>query len=190
MQITRITSNWWAIALRGVIAIIFGLLALIWPGLALLTLVFIFGAYVLADGILSVIAGISVIGTDRRWWAMLLVGAVGIIVGILTLINPEITGIVLLTFIAAWAIVTGIFEIVAAIQLRRVITNEWVMGLSGALLIIFGVLLILFPGAGALSLTWLIGIGALLFGIMMLILGFRLRGVDRELSEAGRLYHP
>ncbi|NLH00173.1 MAG: HdeD family acid-resistance protein [Chloroflexi bacterium] len=190
MQITRVTSSWWAIALRGVIAIIFGLLALIWPGLALLTLVLMFGAYVLVDGILSAIAGISAIGTDRRWWAMMLVGAAGIIAGILTLFNPRITGIVLLTFIAAWAIVTGIFEIVAAIQLRRVITNEWAMGLSGALLIVFGVLLLMFPGAGALSLTWLIATGAVLFGILMLILGFRLRGLQREMGEAGRLYHP
>lgn len=179
-MISMLARNWWLLALRGVFSIIFGILAFAWPGLTLLVLIYLFGAYVLVDGIFAVIAGISSYGRNERWWAMLLEGVLGIIVGVLAFIWPITTGLVLLYFIAAWAIVTGIFEIVAAIQLRRVITGEWFMILSGVLSIIFGVLLVIFPRAGALGLTWLIGAYAILFGILFIILAFRLRGMRRE----------
>ncbi len=181
-MLSMLGRNWWVFALRGVIAILFGLLALIWPGLTLATLVLFFGAYALVDGIFSAIAGVASIGNNQRWWAMLLVGLAGIIIGLITLFNPAITAVVLITLIAVWAIITGIFEIVAAIQMRRSINNEWMLILGGILSIIFGVLLFMSPAAGALALVTIIGIFAIVFGVTELILAFRVRSAASELS--------
>lgn len=182
-MIAMLSRYWWVLALRGLIAIVFGILALIWPALTLLTLIYLFGAYVLVDGIFAVITGIRSYGENERWWAALLEGIAGIIIGILTFLWPEVTGLVLLYFIAAWAVVTGIFEIVAAIQMRRAITGEWLMILSGILSVVFGVALVIFPGPGALALTWLIGAYAIVFGILFIILAFRLRGMRRPTAR-------
>jgi uncharacterized membrane protein HdeD (DUF308 family) len=183
-MLEEIFRNWWMFAVRGVVAVIFGLLALIWPGQTLQALVLVFGAYALVDGIFAVIAGISARGHFDRWWAMLLEGLVGVVIGLLTFFWPNITALVLLYFIAAWALITGIFEIVAAIQLRRVITGEWMLILGGLLSIIFGILLFVFPGAGTVSLVWMIGIYAIVFGISEIIFAFRLRGLRHELESA------
>jgi uncharacterized membrane protein HdeD (DUF308 family) len=176
-MVSTLARYWWVLALRGVLAIIFGVLALIWPALTLFTLVLLFGAYAFVDGIFAVISGITSRDRDQRWWAVVLEGIAGIIFGVLTFFWPGMTALVLLYFIAAWALVTGVLEIVAAVRLRQVIDNEWAMIVGGILSIIFGVLLFLFPGAGALGLTWMIGIYAILFGVMFLILAFRLRGM-------------
>ena len=184
-MLEKISRNWWMYAVRGVVAIIFGVVALIWPGQALQALVLVFGAYALVDGIFAVIAGIAARGYFERWWAVLLEGVAGVVIGLLTFFWPNITALVLLYFIAAWALITGIFEIVAAIQLRRVITDEWMLILGGLLSIIFGILLFVFPVAGAVSLIWLIGIYAVVFGISEIIFAFRLRGLRRELESAG-----
>ena len=183
-MLENISRNWWMFAVRGVAAVIFGVLALIWPGQTLQALVLVFGAYALVDGIFAIFAGIAARGTFDRWWAMLLEGVAGVVIGLLTFFWPGITALVLLYFIAAWALITGIFEIVAAIQLRRVITGEWMYILGGLLSIIFGILLFVFPGAGALSLVWLIGIYAIVFGISEIIFAFRLRGLRREIEKA------
>ena len=183
-MLEEIFRNWWMFAVRGVVAVIFGLLALIWPGQTLQALVLVFGAYALVDGIFAVIAGISARGHFDRWWAMLLEGLVGVVIGLLTFFWPNITALVLLYFIAAWALITGIFEIVAAIQLRRLITGEWMLILGGLLSIIFGILLFVFPGAGTVSLVWMIGIYAIVFGISEIIFAFRLRGLKHELKSA------
>jgi uncharacterized membrane protein HdeD (DUF308 family) len=176
-MLATLSRYWWVLALRGVVAIIFGVLAVIWPALTLFTLVLLFGAYAFVDGIFAVVAGITSRERDQRWWATVLEGVAGIIFGVLTFVWPGMTALVLLYFIAAWAFVTGILEIVAAVQLRKVITNEWMLILGGIVSIIFGVLLALFPGAGALGLTWMIGIYAIIFGILFIILAFRLRGM-------------
>ena len=183
-MIENISRNWWLYVVRGIAAVIFGVLALIWPGQALEVLVLVFGAYALVDGIFAVIAGIAARGTFDRWWAVLLEGIAGIVIGALTFFWPNITALVLLYFIAAWALITGIFEIVTAIQLRQVITNEWMYILGGLLSIIFGILLFVFPGAGALSVVWLIGIYAIVFGISEIIFAIRLRGLGSELKTA------
>jgi uncharacterized membrane protein HdeD (DUF308 family) len=175
-----LVRNWWVLALRGVFAIIFGVLALIWPGLTLFVLIAMFGAYALVDGIFAVIAGIASYGRNERWWAVLLEGVAGIILGLLTFFYPGITALVLVYFIAAWALLTGIFEIVAAIRLRKEIEGEWVLALSGIISIIFGVFLVVAPGAGALGLTWLIGAYAIGFGILLIVLAFRLRKLPRN----------
>src|SRR5919202_355383 len=172
-----LARNWWALALRGVVAILFGLAALVWPGLTLTALVLLFGADALVDGVFAVVAAIARAGRERHWWALLLEGLLGIAAGVVTLAWPGITGLVLLLFIAAWAIITGVVEIVAAIRLRREIEGEFLLGLGGALSVLFGLLLIVRPGAGALAVAWLIGIYAILFGALLLALAFRLRGL-------------
>jgi len=168
--------NWWVLLIRGIAAILFGIAVILVPGIALTVLVLLWGAYALVDGVFALIAGFQGRATNDRWWVTVLEGLVGIIAGILTFIWPDITAIALLYVIAAWAIITGILEIVAAIRLRKEIEGEFWLGLAGLASIIFGVLLILFPGAGILTLLWLVAIYAIAFGILEIILAFRLRG--------------
>lgn len=172
-----LTRNWWAFVLRGAVAILFGIGAWVWPGLTLTVLVALFGAYALVDGVFAVVAGIASHGENRRWWTELLVGVVGIVAGILTWVWPDVTALALLYLIASWAVVTGVVEIAAAIELRRAIDNEWLLGLGGAASVLFGLILFVRPGAGALGLLWLIGFYAVLFGVLLVALGFRLRGM-------------
>ena len=174
---SELARNWWLVALRGVLGILFGIGAFVWPGATLAALVLVFGAYVFVDGIFAVVAGIGMRRQLSLWWLVVLEGVAGIILGLLTFGSPDITALVLLTFIAAWSIITGIFEIVTALRLRKLIENEWLMILSGVVSIIFGILLIAQPGAGAISIVWLLGAYALFFGILTLVLAFRLRGM-------------
>ena len=171
--------NWWAIALRGLAAVIFGLLAFVWPGITLASLVFLFGAYALVDGAFAIVAGIRAPKEYKRWWVLLLEGIFGVIAGVLAFAVPGMTALILLGLIAGWAIVTGVLEIVAAIQMRKQISNEWLLILSGIVSVLFGVALLINPGAGALAVVWIIGAYAFVFGILLIALGFRLRGVER-----------
>ena len=172
--------NWWLIVLRGVCAIVFGLLALVWPGVTLATLVLLWGFYAFADGVLAFSAAFSGRG-DAPWWALTLEGLVGILAAVAAFIYPGITAIVLLYVIAIWAIVTGIIEIVGAIQLRKEIEGELWLGLAGFGSLLFGVLLIARPGLGALAVVWMIGFYALIFGVLLVALGFRAKALVREL---------
>lgn len=166
---------WWLVLLRGIAAIVFGLLAWAWPGATLITLVLFWGAYALVDGAAALIAGWQAKDGGRPLWQVVLIGLIGIAAGIFTFVSPAITAIALLMLIAAWAIVTGVFQIAAAIRLRKEIQNEWLLILSGALSVVFGVLLVLNPGAGALAVLWLIGSFAILYGALLVVLSFRLR---------------
>ena len=183
-----LARNWWLLALRGVAGILFGIVAFVWPDATLAALILVFGAYVFVDGIFAVVAGIRMRRQLSLWWLMLLEGVAGIILGLLTFRSPDTTALVLVTFIAAWSIVTGIFEIATALRMRTLIANEWLLILSGAVSIIFGILLIAQPGAGEIALVWLLGAYALLFGILTLMLAFRLRGmrdtIGRQASGA------
>jgi uncharacterized membrane protein HdeD (DUF308 family) len=172
------------ILLRGIAAILFGIAAFIWPRLTIEVLVLLFGAYALLDGIFAVIVGIQQYGETKRWWAVVLEGIAGIVLGVLTLIWPGTTALVLLYFIAAWAIVTGVFEIAAAIEQRKVIAGEWTMILAGAASVLFGVLLVLQPATGALALVWLIGAYAIVFGVLFTILAFELRRLGHTIDRA------
>ncbi len=186
-MLDKIARNWWLYALRGLAAVIFGVLALIWPEQAKVVLVLMFGAYVLVDGVFAAIAGVALHRYVDLWWAVLLEGVGGIVIGLLTFIWPNITALVLLYFIAAWAVITGIFEIWAAIQLRLLIPGEWVLILSGLLSILFGVLLFVFPGAGAVSLVWLIGLYVIFDGSLLIFLSFRLRSLRHDLETVAEI---
>jgi uncharacterized membrane protein HdeD (DUF308 family) len=172
-----LARNWWVLLLRGVLGILFGIGAFVWPGATLAALILVFGAYVFVDGIFAVVAGISMRRQLSLWWLVLLEGLAGIILGLLTFRSPDTTALILLTFIAAWSIITGIFEIASAVRIRTMIANEWLLIVSGVVSIIFGALLIAQPGAGAISIVWLLGAYALLFGILTLMLALRLRGM-------------
>jgi uncharacterized membrane protein HdeD (DUF308 family) len=172
---------WWVLLLRGILAIAFGVIAFTLPGLTLVTLVLFFGVYAIADGVTTLWVG----ARSRAWWFALL-GVLGVLVGIYTFMFPGITAVALLYLIAAWAVVRGVFEIVTAIQLRKAIRNEWVLILSGAISILFGAALFVNPAAGALAMVWIIGGFAIAFGVMMIILAFRVRGLP---EHYGRVAH-
>ena len=171
--------NWWLLLLRGLVAIVFALLTWAQPGVSLAALVLVFGIYVLADGLLGVWSAIAKRRDNRHWWLLLLWGLVGIVVGVMTFIMPGITGLVLLMYIAAWAVITGVLQIVAAIRLRKEIKGEWLMILSGLVSVAFGVLLFLQPGAGALAVAWIIAAYAFIFGVLMVLLAFIVRKLGR-----------
>lgn len=177
---TLLARNWWSVALRGVIAILFGIAVIVWPGITLAALVTLFGFFALIGGFLFLIAAIRQRRTDEPWWLLLFEGIFGIALGIIVFIWPSITALFLLYLIAAWAIMSGIFEIVAAIQLRRQIEGEWLLAISGIASIIFGFLLAIWPGAGALAILWIIGAYAIFFGVLKLSLAFRLRNWQRR----------
>src|ERR1700737_1124 len=167
--------NWWLLALRGLVAVLFGVLALMWPGATLITLVWLFGAFALANGILSLVLAAKAPKGYPRFGSLIFGGLLGILAGLVTFVMPGITALGLLILIAAWALVTGILEIIAAIRLRKIITNEWLLILAGIASVAFGVILFLQPAAGALALIWWIGAWALIFGILLIVLAFRMR---------------
>ncbi|MBW1779646.1 MAG: HdeD family acid-resistance protein [Deltaproteobacteria bacterium] len=176
-MLTIITKNWWIYVIRGFLAMAFGLLAIVWPGLTIGVLVILFGIYVLFEGFLALSAAFR--NRQRKlWWVLLLEGISGIIVGLFAFIWPGITAVILLIFIALWALLTGILEIAAAIQLRKQVKGEWALGLTGALSILIGVILLSNPGVGVIAVVWLIGIYAILFGLLLTVLGFRARKVN------------
>jgi uncharacterized membrane protein HdeD (DUF308 family) len=176
----EITGRWWVLGLRGVAGILLGIAAFVWPGITLLVLVVLFGAYLLVDGVFA-LAG----GAMGRSWLLILIGALGVIAGILTLVWPGITALVLVFLAAARFIVGGAFELIAAIRLRRVIDNEWLLIVVGVLSILFGVLLFAFPAAGLLTLVYLIGAYAFVIGVLFLALAFRLRSRRASPARAG-----
>jgi len=166
---------WWLVLLRGLAAIVFGVLAWAWPGATLITLVLFWGAYALVDGVAALWAGWQAKDRGKPMWQVVLIGVLGVAAGIFTFFSPGITAIALLTLIAVWAIVTGVFQIAAAIRLRKEISNEWLMILSGVLSVVFGVLMIINPGAGAMAVLWVIGVFAIAYGVMLVGLALRLR---------------
>jgi uncharacterized membrane protein HdeD (DUF308 family) len=171
-----VSQNWWLFLLRGIAAVAFGVIALFAPGVTLFALILLYGAYALTDGIFALAAG--VMGSNDlapRWW-LLVVGLISISAGIATFTWPALTALILLFFIAGWAIATGVFQIAGAIRLRKEIENEWLLILNGALSVLFGVGMFVMPGAGALALIWVIALYAILFGILMIAFALTVRG--------------
>ncbi len=179
--------NWWAVGLRGVFAIIFGLLALFMPGITLGVLVLLFGIYALADGVFAIVSGVRAAAHHERWLALIAEGIISILAGLIAFFAPLATALAFLYLIAAWAFITGILEIVEAVRLRREIEGEWLLILQGILSIALGVLLAAFPSSGMLALVWWIGIYAIIFGALLIGLAFRLRST---LPEETKPAHP
>ncbi len=170
-----LARNWWALLIRGLAAILFGLFALIFPVAAGAALVILFGAYAFVDGIFAIISAVRAAEAHQRWGAFLFEGIVGLIVAAIVFFEPRAAAIGLYITIAIWAVVTGILEIVAAVQLRKVLPNDWLLLLGGIASILFGILMIVYPLAGALTVIWLIGAYAIVFGVIMVGFSFRMR---------------
>jgi uncharacterized membrane protein HdeD (DUF308 family) len=168
------------VVLRGVLGIAFGIITFVAPAISLAALVLLFGAYAFADGVFAIASAVRRRVTTEPWWILLLEGLVGIGAGLVTLFLPGITALVLLYIIAGWAVATGILELVAAVRLRKEIKHDWLLALSGIASVAFGVLIALFPGAGALALVIWIGAYTFVFGALLVALGFRLRGLGRS----------
>jgi uncharacterized membrane protein HdeD (DUF308 family) len=185
---TLAAQNWSVFVLRGVLAIILGVLAFAVPGPTLAALILVIGWYAIIDGVIAVGAGLGA-PTGPRWW-IVLAGILGIAFGVYTLFNPGMTAIALVYLIAAWAVVTGVAEVIAAYNLRQVIPNEWLLALSGVLSVAFGILLAVSPGDGALAVLWIIGLYALIDGVAYVALGLRLRSVAKTLQAAEPSHAP
>jgi uncharacterized membrane protein HdeD (DUF308 family) len=177
-MIQLLAKNWWALELRGALTVAFGLLALFLPGITLGALVLVFGLYALAEGAVLLVMSFSK-RSEEHWWITLLQGLAGIGAGIVTFVWPGITAVALLAIIAGWALITGVLEIVGAIRLRKEIQGEWLLVLSGVLSLVFAFVLLSNPAAGALAIVWVIGLYAVAFGILQMILGFRLHRMIR-----------
>jgi uncharacterized membrane protein HdeD (DUF308 family) len=178
MIVERLAKNWWVFLLRGVLAILFGLGAMVLPGITLAALVLLYGAYALADGVVAAIAAFTKRKAGEGFpWSVLVIGLAGIAAGVLTFMYPGLTALVLLYFIAAWHVVRGISEIVVAIRLRKDIKGEGWLIAGGVLSVLFGLFLYARPGAGAVARIWMIGAFAILFGIVLVALSFRLKGL-------------
>jgi uncharacterized membrane protein HdeD (DUF308 family) len=175
--------HWWAIALRGLVAILFGLAMFIWPNISLSVLIALFGVYALLDGVGTLGAAAVAGDANLRWWPLALVGLIDIAAGIFAFARPNIMAEVLLYLIAAWALLTGLFEIAAAIDLRDLLSDGWLLALSGVFSGLFGVLLFANPRAGLLSILWLIGIYAIAAGVSLVVLGFRLRPLQQQVRS-------
>ncbi len=170
---------WWTLILRGVVAIVFGVLAFVAPAFGIALLVVLFAVWAIIDGVNNLLTGIRTRSQDRSWWLEILEGIVGVVAGVIALALPAFAAEVLVLLIAVWAILTGVIEIWLAIRLRRVIEGEAWMALAGVASILFGMVVILFPAAGALSIVWLIGSFAIAFGVFLVLLGWRLRRIDQ-----------
>ena len=180
MFLRTLAKKWWLLALRGLLAVVFGLVALIWSQATLRALVLLFGAFVLVDGVFNVTSAIARERQGAPVWWIIVQGLIGILIGVVTFIWPRITALALLYLIAGWALITGVIEIGAAIQLRKELQGEWLLGLGGLLSVGFGILMVIWPASGAMALVWMVGIYAILFGVILIGLGFRLRNWHRS----------
>ncbi|HYS08063.1 MAG TPA: HdeD family acid-resistance protein [Myxococcales bacterium] len=186
-MVRNLAQNWWALVIRGVAGVLFGIGALVWPPAAVAVLVLLFGAYALMDGIFNIVAAVRAPREGRRWGWLLFSGVTGIATGLIAFFFPGITAVALVLLVASWSVVTGVAEIIAAIRLRKLIRHEWLLILSGLLSVAFGVLLFLLPAAGAVALAIWIGAYMLVFGALLIGFGIRLRSWNRtnRTSETG-----
>lgn len=185
-----LARNWWSLIIRGLAAILLGVITVFSPGITLGALVLVFGIYALIDGLVSIAGAVKAIQKHERWGTLIFEGIAGIAVFIITIAWPAITALSLVYVIAAWALVTGVFEIAAAIRLRKQIEGEWLLALAGVASLILGVLMIAVPLAGALAIALWVGAYAFVFGILLVVLGFRLRNWARESGSRDWMPHP
>jgi uncharacterized membrane protein HdeD (DUF308 family) len=178
-MLSVLTRYWWVFLLRGAAAILFGIAAFVWPNVTVAVLVLLFGAYALVDGaslLVTLVRGDPV--ARRHVWAVGIMGVLGIAAGVIAFVYPNVTALALLYVVAFWAIAIGVFQVVAAIRLRQEIQGELWLALGGVLTVLFGIYLVVFPGAGLLSLVYLLAIWAVIFGVSSLFVGWRLRGLQ------------
>jgi uncharacterized membrane protein HdeD (DUF308 family) len=181
-----LSRYWWMTLLRGVAWILFGMAIFAQPGLSLVTLTLLFGFFALVDGVSNAASALGGRQEYDNWWVLLLWGLAGILVGVLTFLSPGVTALGLLYYIAIWAIATGVLGIVTAVRLRKEIEGEFWLGLGGLASIAFGVLLVARPGAGALTVLWLIACYAIAFGAILIILAFKARAFVKGVTAAVR----
>ena len=179
-----LARNWWALLIRGIAAVIFGILAFMWPGVTAIVIGYFFGAYAFVDGVFAIVSAIRAAQAHERWWPFILEGIVGLAIAAIAFYDVFVLITALFITIAAWAFVTGILEIVAAIQLRKHISNEWLLIVAGICSILFSLLMVWHPFAAALAIIWIIAAYAIVFGIVMIALSFRLRGYLRPSATA------
>jgi uncharacterized membrane protein HdeD (DUF308 family) len=184
-MIESLTSRWWTFLVRGIAAIIFAILAFVWPGMTLLALTIVFGAYAFVDGIFALAAALSGWG-GSRWWALLLEAIAGLVVAFIVWTEPTLSTVGLVYAVAIWAIITGVMEIVAGLQLREVIANEWIYVLAGIVSIAFGILVLRNPGPGIIGVAWTIGFYAIIFGLLQLGISYRLHHLRTAASSIHR----
>ena len=175
--VRTMSEHWWVVLLRGLLAILFGILAFTWPGLTAVILVTIWGVYALFDGIVGIIAGIK-----GKWGSLVVLGLLSILAGAVALVWPGLTAISLLWVLAIWIIVAGAMQIAAAVRLRKEVQGEWMWILSGILMVVLGLVFFMRPGAGILSVTWLIASLAIVWGILLVMLSFKLKGLKGRLA--------
>jgi uncharacterized membrane protein HdeD (DUF308 family) len=175
-----LVQNWWAVALRGAFAILFGVLAIALPGVTLGALILLWGIYAVADGVFAIISGVRAAHRHERWGALIVEGIAGILAGVVAVFLPAAAAVAFINLFALWALITGIVEIVAAIRLRREIEGEWLLGLTGVLSILIAIYAAAFPGLGLLGLIWTVGAYAIIFGIVLIALAVRLRRVSAD----------
>jgi uncharacterized membrane protein HdeD (DUF308 family) len=181
-----LAQNWWALALRGTFAIIFALIAFFMPGATLLSLVWVFAAYMLVDGVFGIVAAVRAASNNQRWGLLILEGILNILVGIIAFLMPGLTVLFFVTLMAVWSLITGVLMIVAAFKLNPTYGRGWLI-FSGIVSVLFGVALLLAPLVGAVVLTWWLGAYALIFGISLLVLAFKLKGHKDETGTAAPL---
>ncbi|MGO4523851.1 HdeD family acid-resistance protein [Microvirga sp. 2MCAF35] len=182
-----LAQNWWALALRGVFAIIFALIAFFMPGATLLSLVWVFAAYMLVDGAFEIVAGIRAASEHQRWGLLILGGILNILVGVIAFMMPGLTVVFFVTLMAVWSLITGVLMIVAAFKLNPAYGRGWLI-FSGIVSVLFGVSLLVAPLIGAVVLTWWLGAYALVFGISLLMLAFKLKGYKDETGSAAPMH--
>lgn len=185
-----VTKQWWLLIVQGIFAILFGVSAWVWPDLSVLTLTILFGAYAFAGGVMNIAAAFGAHREGDSPWPFIFRGIIGVGTGVVVAVWPDISALSLLYVIAAYAFIIGIFELVTAIELRKVINNEWALALAGIASIAFGVIAAIYPGDGAVAIVWTIGIYAIFFGVLLISLGFRLHGWGRQLSSATAQIRP
>jgi uncharacterized membrane protein HdeD (DUF308 family) len=184
MLASILSRYWWLTLLRGILWILFGIAVIAQPGITLLSLTLALGLIFFADGVLNVVAAIRGRREEENWWVLLLAGAAGIFVGLLTFMNPGLSELALIFYVAIWSVATGLLEIVAAIRLRKEVRGEFWLILAGIVSVAFGVLVMAQPEAGALALLWLIAVYAMAFGVILFVLAFRERGFMKRVTPA------
>ena len=179
-----LARSWWMLALQGAAAVMFGVLALAWPAVTLLFVVALFAAYAILSGGAAIVSALQN-RVERGWWLPLILGLVSVAAGLIAIFYPGLTALVLVLVIGINALFTGVLELVMAVRLRKEIEGEWLLGFAGVLSILFGAFLVIFPGAGALALLWLIAAYDIVIGVLLIIAGFRLRARGRDPMHEG-----